>query len=83
MQKQVNRPFIKRYLKRDDILEAIQGSDTELDNALSVFSVCLLSLPRVSPDTYLLRYSVPSKSVSYAGSGTDNNEPRWKVSSLL
>lgn len=52
MQKQVNRPFIKRYLKRDDILEAIQVSDTELNNALNMFSVCLLFLLlRVSPDS--------------------------------
>jgi len=40
MQRQVNRPFIKRYLKRDDILRAIQGCDAELNNALNMFSVC-------------------------------------------
>ena len=39
MQKQVNRPFIKRYLKRDDILQAIQGCDAELTSALNTFSV--------------------------------------------
>ena len=39
MQKQVNRPFIKRYLKRDDILQAIQECDTELTSALNMFSV--------------------------------------------
>ena len=42
MLKQVNRPFIKRYLKRDDILRAIQDSDVELNNALNMFSVGLL-----------------------------------------
>lgn len=45
MQRQVNRPFIKRYLKRDDILRALQGCDTELTNALNMFSVGFLSLP--------------------------------------
>jgi hypothetical protein len=54
MQKQVNRPFINRYLKRDDILQAIQGCDAELNNALNMFSVCLLSLPRVSSDSFFL-----------------------------
>ena len=39
MLRQVNRPFIKRYLKRDDILRAIQGCDAELNNALNMFSV--------------------------------------------
>lgn len=43
MQKQVNRPFLKRYLKRDDILQAIQVCDTELNVALNTFSVGYLS----------------------------------------
>ena len=43
MQKQVSRPFIKRYLKRDEILRAIQGCDVELNNALGMFSVGFLS----------------------------------------
>lgn len=42
MLRQVNRPFIKRYLKRDDILRAIQGCDAELNNALNMFSVGVL-----------------------------------------
>jgi len=46
MQKQVNRPFIKRFLKRDDILRAIQERDAELNDALNMFSVGLLSLLR-------------------------------------
>ena len=83
MQKQVNRPFIKRYLKRDDILQAIQGCAAELNNALNMFSVCLLSLLRVSSDSYFLRYSFPFKSVSCARSRTrtDSDERRWRPSS--
>ncbi|KAF9647369.1 hypothetical protein BDM02DRAFT_2705085 [Thelephora ganbajun] len=41
MQKQVNRPFIKRYLKRSDILRAIQVCDAELSNALNMFSLSI------------------------------------------
>lgn len=41
MQRQVNRPFIKRYLKRDDILRAIQGCDAELNSALNMFSLSI------------------------------------------
>ena len=49
MQKQVNRPFIKRYLKRDDILQSIQDCDVDLSSALNMFSVGLLSSCSVLP----------------------------------
>ena len=39
LQKQVHRPFLKRYLKRDDILRNINGCDAALSDALSLFSV--------------------------------------------
>lgn len=39
LQKQINRPFLKRYLKRDEILRKIQGCDASLNNALGMFSV--------------------------------------------
>ena len=39
LQKQVHRPFLKRYLKRDDILRSINGCDRALNDALSLFSV--------------------------------------------
>jgi len=83
MQKQVDRPFIKRYLKRDDILQAIRVCDTELNNALSLFGVCFLSLLRVSPDNYFLWYSFPFKSVSCVRSRTrtGSGEQRWRPSS--
>ena len=39
LQKQAHRPFLKRYLKRDEILKQIQGCDAELQEALGMFSV--------------------------------------------
>ena len=39
--KQVHRPFLKRYLKRDDILRNINACDTALNDALGLFSVCI------------------------------------------
>jgi len=44
MLKQVNRPFLIRYLKRDEILKEIQGCDTKLSNALGAFDVCIFLL---------------------------------------
>lgn len=38
--KQGHRPFIKRYLKRDEIQVQIQVCDTALGDALGMFSVC-------------------------------------------
>ncbi|KAF8147822.1 hypothetical protein B0H34DRAFT_738281 [Crassisporium funariophilum] len=37
--KQTNRPFLKRYLKRDEILRDISGCDMELRDALGLFSI--------------------------------------------
>lgn len=37
--KQAHRPFLKRYLKRDEILREIASCDTALSDALSMFSV--------------------------------------------
>ena len=42
LQKQVHRPFIKRYLKRDEITRNINGCDAELKDALMMFSVSVL-----------------------------------------
>jgi hypothetical protein len=39
MQKQINQPFLYRYLKRDEILKEIGGCDAELGNALGMFGV--------------------------------------------
>jgi hypothetical protein len=50
MQRQVNRPFLKRYLKRDDILRAIQGCDAQLNDALNTFNVRLPSVFWFGPD---------------------------------
>ncbi|KAL5525571.1 hypothetical protein ACEPAG_6907 [Sanghuangporus baumii] len=41
LQKQVHRPFLKRYLKRDDILRNINGCDAALSDALSLFSMSI------------------------------------------
>ncbi|KAL0058574.1 hypothetical protein AAF712_014737 [Marasmius tenuissimus] len=41
LQKQAHRPFLKRYLKRDEILKQIQGCDTELQEALGMFSLSI------------------------------------------
>jgi abelson tyrosine-protein kinase 1/abelson tyrosine-protein kinase 2 len=37
--KLAHRPFLKRYIKRDDILRDIAGCDTSLSDAMSMFSV--------------------------------------------
>ncbi|KAJ7144142.1 hypothetical protein C8R44DRAFT_691771 [Mycena epipterygia] len=37
--KQAHRPFLKRYLKRDEILREIASCDTALSDALSMFSL--------------------------------------------
>lgn len=42
MVKEANRPFIKRYLKRDDIMGEISGCDTDIREALDVFNVCVV-----------------------------------------
>ncbi|KAG7086098.1 hypothetical protein E1B28_003613 [Marasmius oreades] len=41
LQKQAHRPFLKRYLKRDEILRQIQGCDVELQEALGMFSLSI------------------------------------------
>ncbi|TFK66401.1 hypothetical protein BDN72DRAFT_961779 [Pluteus cervinus] len=41
LQKQVHRPFLKRYLKRDEILGQIRECDTSLGDALSMFNVSI------------------------------------------
>ncbi|CAA7263929.1 unnamed protein product [Cyclocybe aegerita] len=38
MQKQTNRPWLKRYLKRDEILRDIAGCDSSLRDALALFN---------------------------------------------
>lgn len=42
--KQVHRPFLKRWLKRDEILRQIAGCDSDLDEALQMFSVSAIPL---------------------------------------
>jgi abelson tyrosine-protein kinase 1/abelson tyrosine-protein kinase 2 len=37
MIKQAHRPFLKRYLKREEILRDISGCDKALGEALSMF----------------------------------------------
>lgn len=37
LRRQANRPFIKRYLKRDEILRQINGCDAQLQQALGLF----------------------------------------------
>jgi hypothetical protein len=39
MVKESARPFIKRYLKRDDVMKEIADSDTDVREALDVFNV--------------------------------------------
>lgn len=43
MVKQTNRPWLKRYLKRDEILRDIAGCDSALRDALGLFGVSLFS----------------------------------------
>jgi len=43
LQKQVHRPFLKRYLKRDEILQQIATCDASLCESLGMFSVRLFS----------------------------------------
>lgn len=40
--KEATRPFIKRYLKRDEILRDLEGCDADLRAALDMFNVCPL-----------------------------------------
>jgi len=81
LQKHTNLPFIQRYLKRDDILQAIQACDAELTSTLDVFSVGLESLARVNPNSFPLDSS-PSKSVCCARSTTQANSGKrqWRPS---
>ncbi|TRM55658.1 hypothetical protein BD626DRAFT_416005 [Schizophyllum amplum] len=39
LQQEAHRPFIKRYLKRDDILRQLQGCDVALQDAVEAFGV--------------------------------------------
>jgi hypothetical protein len=39
MVKESTRPFIKRYLKRDDVMKEITDCDTDVREALDVFNV--------------------------------------------
>jgi abelson tyrosine-protein kinase 1 len=41
LQMQAHRPFLKRYLKRDEILRQISGCDKELNECLEMFGVSL------------------------------------------
>ncbi|KII83772.1 hypothetical protein PLICRDRAFT_95753 [Plicaturopsis crispa FD-325 SS-3] len=41
LQKQSHRPFLKRYLKRDEILRQIAGCDDALGRALDMFSLSI------------------------------------------
>ena len=50
LQKHINRPFLKRYLKRNDIMRDIQNCDVELTNALGMFSVSCISQSAVLGD---------------------------------
>ena len=41
LQKQTDRPFLKRYLKRDEILRQIATCDASLSDSVNAFSVRL------------------------------------------
>ncbi|KIM89615.1 hypothetical protein PILCRDRAFT_812439 [Piloderma croceum F 1598] len=41
LQKQTERPFLKRYLKRDEILRQIAGCDASLSDSVSAFSLSI------------------------------------------
>ncbi|EMD32697.1 hypothetical protein CERSUDRAFT_143220 [Gelatoporia subvermispora B] len=41
LQKQNHRPFLKRYLKRDEVRRALRGCDDALDDALGMFSMSI------------------------------------------
>ena len=41
MQKQSHLPFLKRYLKRDDILRQIEGCGAGLNESVGLFSVSI------------------------------------------
>ncbi|OCH89375.1 hypothetical protein OBBRIDRAFT_668393 [Obba rivulosa] len=41
LQKQNHRPFLKRYLKRDEIRRALRGCDDALDDALGMFNLSI------------------------------------------
>lgn len=43
--KQTHRPFLKRYLRREEILRQLQGCDKSLGDALGMFGVRFLLPP--------------------------------------
>ncbi|GLB45720.1 putative protein tyrosine kinase [Lyophyllum shimeji] len=73
LQKQVHRPFLKRYLKRDEILAQIRECDASLVEALSRFSMSIqirilkqvqASERRREADTRLLMQTLRDRSSS-------------------
>jgi len=77
--RQTDRPFLKRYLKRDEILRQIAACDTSLSDSVNTFSVSLVVPPfdlirplmliyhqfmaAVHPDSYL--ETSPSPQLQY------------------
>ncbi|KAI0945901.1 hypothetical protein AcV7_010017 [Taiwanofungus camphoratus] len=41
LQKQIHRPFLKRYLRREEIRRSIQGCDNSLTDAIGVFGLAI------------------------------------------
>lgn len=50
--KQTDRPFLKRYLKRDEILRQIAACDSSLSDSLNAFSVRPIPLLSLSLHLY-------------------------------
>jgi abelson tyrosine-protein kinase 1 len=67
--KQAHRPFLKRYLRRDEILRELAGCDNALGDAMSLFGVrvlCLFSIRMLvlmsHLNSYRYRFASSSKS---------------------
>jgi hypothetical protein len=79
MQKQVRRPFLKRYLKRDEIQRDLDVCDEGLRDALSLFGVRfnLLSMEYISDTlsrSYRFRFVFSNRSRKQRNS--DEKKPR-------
>lgn len=54
LERQNRRPFLKRYLKRDEIIRELAGCDQSLNDALGMFNVgCYAALVVTENNTFV------------------------------
>ena len=73
MHRQSHLPFLKRYLKRDDILRQIDGCGASLNESVELFSVSIFVLDIYDATAYRLPpFPVVSSRFKYAFSSKSN-----------